>query len=104
MIDIKFIQKTLNNISSVIAVLHENEAEFTIWPQEELEEWNKDYNVQQYLPGFIAIGSDGGLEMLTVELSTGLVYAIPFIPMDSNEKIKVADSLIKLVNSKNTKR
>lgn len=77
--------------------LHELEWEFEIWPLDKLSEWNSGYNVQESLPGFLAFGSDGGLEMLAVERSTGKVYSVPFIPMDIAEGIKVSDSLDELL-------
>lgn len=104
MIDKKNIKEVLKNTSTVQVMLQEKITEFSIWPHNELDEWNTDYNVQENIPGFFAIGSDGGLEMLTVELSSGLIYVIPFIPMESREKLLVSDSLNNIINNQNTNR
>ena len=74
-----------------------SEMEFFLWDLSKMDEWNKNYKVESYLSGFYAIGTDGGGEMLTVELKSGFVYTIPFISIDSSEKIKVSDSIIELV-------
>lgn len=97
MINAEYIESVLKGKKSVRVGLHEEDWEFEIWPLDKLNEWNEGYNVHDSLPGYIGFGSDGGLEMLTVEQSTGKVYSIPFIPMDSADKIKVADTLEELI-------
>jgi hypothetical protein len=98
MITEETIKRLLKDKKNVKVRLHEQDWEFEIWPLDKLNEWNSGYNVQESLPGYLAFGSDGGLEILTVEQSTGEVYSVPFIPMDSAEGIKVADSLEELVD------
>ena len=98
--DKEYIKEKLVGISTVRTRLHGQEWEFQIWPIDKLTEWNKGYEVEDALPGYFAFGSDGGLEMLTVELSTGIIYSIPFIPMESEDKIKVSDSIMDLVKNK----
>ncbi|GGG30679.1 SMI1/KNR4 family protein [Pontibacter amylolyticus] len=91
------LRQLLKEQKSLRVRLHEQDWEFEIWPLDKLNEWNNGYNVQESLPGYLAFGSDGGLEMLTVEQSTGKVYSVPFIPMDITEGIKVSDSLEELI-------
>jgi len=91
------IKEALKDISSVLVQLYEQDWEFLIWESDKLYERNHGYKIEEYLPGYFAIGSDGGGEMLAIELSTGLIYSIPFIPMDSTERIKVSDSLADLI-------
>lgn len=91
------IQRTLKEIDFVQSYLHGQPCEFHIWPAQELKKLNEAYEVSEALPGYFAIGSDGGLEMLTIELATGTVYAIPFIPMEVESRIWVAASLEELL-------
>lgn len=70
---------------------------FDFWEADDLISLNSDYNVDEYAPGFFGIGTDGGDEMLTVELSSGKIYSIPFIPMDTNEKVLIANSIDDLI-------
>ncbi|WP_179008379.1 hypothetical protein [Winogradskyella forsetii] len=84
----------VRNLESVSGI--ESDLAFFIWDLTEMDQLNKAYEVKKYHDGYFAIGSDGGLEMLTVEFNTGIVYRIPFISIDNSEKIKVSDSLIDL--------
>lgn len=93
MINEETLRHLLKDKKSLKVRLHAQEWEFEIWPLDKISEWNSGYNVQESLPGFIAFGSDGGLEMLSVKQSTGEVYSVPFIPMEIAEGIKVSDSL-----------
>lgn len=76
-----------------------SDLEFMLWDLDEQERWNKDYNVSENHNGHYAIGSDGGGEMLTVELNSGAVFMIPFISIDNSEKIKVSDSILELTRT-----
>ena len=84
----------VKNLESVSGI--ESDLEFLLWDLTEMDELNKGYEVEKYHGGHYAIGSNGGLEMLTVEFETGIVYRIPFISTDNNEKIKVSDSITEL--------
>lgn len=86
------IQLNLSNIKGI-----NTEMEFFVWELNEMDILNKSYEVEKYVKGYYAIGSNGGGEMLTVDLKSEIVYAIPFISIDSREKIKIADSLMELV-------
>ncbi len=78
----------------------ESEMEFYLWNLDELDELNEMYEVENYHDGFFGIGSNGGEEMLALNLESGFVYAIPFISIDNSENIKVAESLSKLIRIK----
>jgi hypothetical protein len=71
----------------------EQQLQFDFWKADNLIGLNADYNVDNFIPGFFGIGSDEGDELLAVELSTGKIYAIPFTPMDTNEKVLIANSI-----------
>jgi hypothetical protein len=67
--------------------------DFTLWKLSEIDELNTEYDVAEYLPGYYAVGSNGGGEMLAVELETEMIYSIPFIPMESNDRLLIANKL-----------
>ena len=59
----------------------------------ELVEYNKGYNVEEFLPGWFAIGSNGGGEMLAIRKQDGSpcpVYMVPFIPMAESDAVQIA--------------
>ena len=64
---------------------------FQLWPPDEIEELNRNYEVQQYAPGFLGFGSSGGDEMLAFN-KHGAVVMIPFIGMASDLTKPVARS------------
>ena len=97
----EYIKTHLKDIRNIHVKLHDQEWDFEIWPNDKLDEWNEGYNVEENIPGYYAIGSDGGLEMLTVEILTNKVYSIPFISMDSNDRIKVSDNFADLIKKTN---
>jgi hypothetical protein len=73
-----------------------HDLEFDLWDVEELDENNEMYNIEKFIPGYFGIGSNGGEELLTIEMETGVVYSIPFIPMDESERIEISKSINEL--------
>jgi hypothetical protein len=68
---------------------------FVIWPAEEVLQRNAGYRVPETLAGFLAFGSSGGGEMLAFDTRRGLPYpvvAVPFIPMEADQALVVAQS------------
>jgi len=66
---------------------------FRICPAEEVIEYNRGYCVEKYLPGYFAIGSNGGDEMLAIRMRDGSpfpVYMVPFCPMSEGDSLEVA--------------
>jgi hypothetical protein len=102
MITEEFVKKMISGINTLKVKLYQDQDEydFAIWPPSKIDELNSGYEVKEYLPGYLAIGSDGGLEMLTVHLQSEKVYSIPFIPMEVGEQVLVADSLKELLKAK----
>lgn len=39
---------------------------YVLWQPEELEEFNRDYQIAEYAPGFLTFGGNGGGELLVV--------------------------------------
>lgn len=55
-----------------------------LWHVEKLKQFQKGYQVNQYVPGLLMIGSDGGGEAygFDTRLETWTVVQVPFIGMD----------------------
>lgn len=64
---------------------------FQLWPLDELEQGNRDYQVQENAPGFVGFGSSGGGELLAFD-ANGRVVMIPFIGMSADAAWPIADS------------
>ena len=64
---------------------------FEIWPDEQMHQWNKEYQVPEYAPGFYGFGSDGGGEMYAFGPDGG-VYVLPFIGMEPKVAVRLAAS------------
>ena len=65
---------------------------YVLWHPEELEEFNRDYQLAEYAPGFLTFGGNGGGELLVVNES-GEVFYMPCIGMAPDTAIKIANSL-----------
>jgi len=67
---------------------------FQIRPVEDVAAYNRGYRVEKYLPGFFAIGSNGGGDMLAIRKRDGSpcpVYMVPFCPMAECDAVQIAD-------------
>ena len=67
-----------------------NELIYTLWKPGEIEKLNLAYKTEEFIPGFIGFGTDGGDELLSVNLKDGKVYSVPFIPMEIKEAVEIA--------------
>jgi hypothetical protein len=66
---------------------------FQLQPAETVLDYNRGYQVERFLPGFFAIGSNGGGEMLAIRKDRGSpcpVFMIPFIPMAADDAVEIA--------------
>jgi hypothetical protein len=52
-----------------------------LWPVEEIEEMNADYEFATYAPGFLGFGTNGGGEILAFD-AKGAVYMLPAIGLE----------------------
>ena len=64
---------------------------FILWPPDEVEQSNHEYEVSTYAPGFLAFGSNGGGELLAFD-AIGAVYLLAAIGMSSEDAIKISYS------------
>jgi len=68
---------------------------YIIWEPENLAEYNQDYELAVYAPGFTAFGSNGADELLVLN-SKGEVFSIPAIDMEPKYANKIAGSINEL--------
>lgn len=65
---------------------------FQLSSAEEVVAYNQGYKVDEFLPGWFAIGSNGGGEMLAIRKQDGSpcpVYMVPFIPMEESDAVQI---------------
>ena len=67
-----------------------------LWSLERMLESTTDYSVDEFAPGLLLFGSDGGGEAFGFDCRTTpwKIVQIPFIPLDWKEAITVGDSFI----------
>ena len=65
---------------------------YVLWKPEELEQFNRDYELAEYAPGFITFGGNGGGELLVVN-EEGVVFYMPAIGMAPDSAITIAKNL-----------
>ena len=69
---------------------------FVMWSPEQALTASDEYEVSQYVPGYFAFGSNGGGELLLLNLNTTdeqrPIYLVPAIGMSPEEVIEVAPS------------
>ena len=68
---------------------------FEIWPEDQMEQWNLEYQVEECAPGFYGFASDGGGEMYAFG-PDGAIYALPFIGMEPKVAKRLAGSWTEL--------
>jgi hypothetical protein len=74
---------------------------FQLWPAEKVLEMNRGYAVNEFLPGFFGFGSNGGGELLALDLRSGppfRVVMVPFIPMDVDEAVTVSETFAEFLH------
>ena len=65
---------------------------YIIWEPENIRQYNVEYELEKYAPGFIAFGSNGGNELLVVD-ECGTVFSLPAIGMDPQFAKRIAGSI-----------
>jgi hypothetical protein len=66
---------------------------FRLCAAEEVIAYNQGYNVEEFLPGWFAIGSDGGGELLAIRKRDGSpcpIYMVPFLFMSESDAVQIA--------------
>jgi hypothetical protein len=73
---------------------------FVIWAAETIIERWIAYEMEEYIPGYLAFGSNGGGEAFVFNLNAATperVYIMPFIGMEPGQEILVASSFKEFV-------
>lgn len=70
---------------------------FQLWSKEDIDEMNRNYQISDNLPNYIGFGSNGGDELLVFN-SKGQIFAVPFIPMNIDEAMKISESWSDFMN------
>ena len=65
---------------------------YVIFEPENLEQYNLEYEIAEYAPGFTAFGSNGGGELLVLS-EKGEVFTLPSIGMEPQYADKIAESI-----------
>ena len=65
---------------------------FSLWAVNEVLETNTDYQLDEYLPNYFGIGSQGGGELIAISLIDFKIYCIPFMPMNEEDRILCFES------------
>jgi len=71
---------------------------YQLWPLAEIAELNAGYQIEQFAPGFLAFGSNGGGEILVFD-ARHRVFMIPAVGMSPDQARLVADSWTEFENS-----
>ncbi|QSI76645.1 SMI1/KNR4 family protein [Niveibacterium microcysteis] len=61
------------------------------WPPEELEQYNQEYEVSEYAPGYFGFATSGGGEMFALA-PNGAIVCLPFVGMGPAAASPVASS------------
>lgn len=69
---------------------------FQLWSPAEVEQLNRDYHVQEFVPEFVGFGSNGGGELLAFD-AAGRVFMLPFVGMSTRDARQVAGSWAEFV-------
>jgi hypothetical protein len=56
-----------------------------LWPLTDMVQLNREYNVEEYAPGFFVFGSNGGDTAYAIQRNTGNIFELPFIGMSKEE-------------------
>lgn len=68
-----------------------------LFPLNELEEINKEYEIETYVPNFITIGTNGSGVGIFINKKNSQIYSIPFVGMDENEALLLANSFSEFI-------
>lgn len=75
----------------LVCELEENPYFCEFWPKDKLTQYNQDYGVPTYAPGYFGFATNGGGEMFAIS-PEGTVVCLPFIVMEPNAVLLIAPS------------
>jgi hypothetical protein len=85
----KYIVEYLQSGKPLVCGLDENPYLCEFWAADELEQFNREYQVCEYAPGFFGFATSGGGEMFAVSPS-GAIVCLPFIGMEPAAAMPIA--------------
>lgn len=68
-----------------------------MFPIDELEEINNKYETNEFVPNFIAIGTNGAGVGIFINKVNKNIYSIPFIGMEENDAVLLANSFSEFI-------
>jgi len=68
-----------------------------LFPLNELEEINKEYETDKYAPNFIAIGTNGSGVGIFINKENKQIYSIPFVGLEENDAVLLANSFSEFI-------
>jgi hypothetical protein len=73
---------------------------FRLWRANEVAQFSSEYQVQEYLPGYVAVGSNGGGELYVFPISgrPSGIFVVPAIGMAPDVVLRVAPSFTAFVS------
>ncbi|AOK56542.1 hypothetical protein WT15_20230 [Burkholderia stagnalis] len=66
-----------------------------LWPVDKIADYNSDFEIETYAPGFVAFGGDGGGELLEFDVA-GAVFMLPMIGVEPQYATHIAESFQEL--------
>lgn len=70
-----------------------------LFPFDDLDEINNDYETQKFVPNFIALGSNGGGVGIFIKKEDNKFYSIPFVGMDEKDAIFLAETFTQFLSA-----
>lgn len=70
-----------------------------LFPFDDLDEINNDYETQKFVPDFIAIGSNGGGVGVFINKNNNKLYSIPFVGMEEKDSIFLSETFTQFLNA-----
>ena len=74
------------------------------WKVEEIAGFNRDYHVQEYLPGYLVIGSDGGGEAFEIKRDDAVYVQVPFVGLSQEDCMVLGNSFEEFLNKLSRKQ
>ena len=73
----------------------------SLWPIEDIPELNKGYRIEEFAPGLLIFGSDGGGEAFAFDLRDPSlsIVGVPFVGMSIDEAKPVASTFTEMLTS-----
>lgn len=67
-----------------------------LFPVDELQEINKEYQTEELVPNFVTIGTNGGVGMFFSKTNNG-IYSISLVGMEVNDAVLLANSFSEFI-------